>query len=133
MNHPSSSTDFLLLFRGADWDHNMSPGEVQEAMDKIMSWFDSVQAKSKGGHPLLEGGMTVSGKGGRSVLDGPFVESKEAVGGYMIIEAESYEEVLSLARTNPALEHGLIIEIRQIAPECPIFERMRGQTMATVA
>lgn len=129
----SSTSEYLLLFRGADWDRSMSPDQVQHVMDKVMAWFDSVEASSKGGHPLLEGGRVVSGKNGHSVVDGPFAESKDAVGGYILIEAGSYDEALALARTNPALEYGLTIEIRQIATICPSFERARAHSAVLTA
>lgn len=122
--------DYLLLFRGADWDRSMSPDEVQRIMDKTMAWFDTFSERAKSAHPLMDGGFVMSGKNGASVTDGPYAESKDAVGGYFLLEAENDEEILAIARQNPALEYGLTIEIRRIAPQCPAFERARAQMTA---
>jgi hypothetical protein len=59
-------------------------------------------------------GARVSFKGGKpSVIDGPFAEAKELVGGYWIIQVKSKEEAVEWARRCPATD-GDIIEIRQI-------------------
>lgn len=59
-------------------------------------------------------GARVSFKGGRPrVTDGPFAESKEAVGGYWMIQVKSREEAIEWAKRCPAGEHE-VIEIRQV-------------------
>jgi hypothetical protein len=50
------------------------------------------------------------------VTDGPFVETKEVLGGYWLVEADSKEELVKWAQRCPAAE-GDIIEIRQIFGE----------------
>ena len=52
--------------------------------------------------------------GGSSVSDGPFVEAKEVVGGFMIVQAASYEEAVVIAQEMPA-GPGSRIEIRELA------------------
>jgi hypothetical protein len=47
------------------------------------------------------------------VTDGPFIESKEVLGGYWIVEANSKEELVKWAQRCPA-DEGDVIEIRQI-------------------
>ena len=68
-------------------------------------------------------GRTISGTNGRFVVDGPFMETKEAVGGYLVLQADSFEEAVEIARTNPVLRYGVNIEVRPILAECPIFAR----------
>jgi hypothetical protein len=64
-------------------------------------------------HPL-EKGARVSFRGGKArVTDGPFAESKEVLGGYWLIKAESREEAVEWARKCPA-DEGDVIEIRQV-------------------
>ena len=64
-------------------------------------------------HPVIKGAR-VSFKGGKpSVTDGPFIESKEVLGGFWIIQVKSKEEAVEWARRVPA-EQGDVIEIRQI-------------------
>ena len=64
-------------------------------------------------HPLAKGARVSFGKGKPSVTDGPFIESKEVLGGYWLLDAPSKEEVVKWARRCPAGE-GDTIEIRQI-------------------
>jgi len=126
MTTNDSTTDYLLLVRGKEWDEGLSPEELQEAMGKLMAWFDGLQStgRIKGGQPLGPEGKTISGRNG-IVTDGPFVESKEAVGGYIIVNVSDEAEAVAIARSNPMLEHGLIIEVRPVLDECPVFARAR--------
>jgi hypothetical protein len=65
------------------------------------------------GGKLKSGGKIVSASG---VTDGPFVEVKEIVGGFMIVAAESYERALEIAKEGPGMiMPGSSIEIREIA------------------
>jgi len=66
-------------------------------------------------HPLLKGARVdfAKGKGNPTVLDGPFIEAKEVVGGFWVLEADSKEQVVEWARRCPA-EAGDVLEIRQI-------------------
>jgi len=112
-----TQNQYLLLFRGTDWHKGLSPEEVQNVMTQWKAWFDrlSEQGKLKAGQPLEREGKTVSGKKGRVVADGPFAESKEAVGGFFIVNATSLDEAVGIARTSPAFNHGARLEVRQIA------------------
>jgi hypothetical protein len=53
------------------------------------------------------------GKGKPTVTDGPFIETKEVLGGYWMVEANSEEELVKWAQRCPA-DEGDVIEIRQI-------------------
>jgi hypothetical protein len=64
-------------------------------------------------HPLYSGVRVSYGKGKPMVTDGPFIESKEVLGGYWLVEASSKEELLKWALRCPA-EEGDVIEIRQV-------------------
>ena len=65
----------------------------------------------------VESATTVRREQGRSLLtDGPFIESKEVLGGYWIVEASSKEELVKWAQRCPA-DEGDVIEIRQIFDE----------------
>jgi hypothetical protein len=66
-------------------------------------------------HVWTDPGRIVSGVGERSmVVDGPFAETHEVIGGYAVIEAANYGQAASLCRTHPHLRHGRII-IRELA------------------
>jgi len=65
------------------------------------------------GGKLKPGGKILAASG---VTDGPFVEAKEIVGGFMIVAAESYDRALEVAREGPGLMMpGSSIEIREMA------------------
>lgn len=88
----------------------------QRAMEEHFK-FQQDNAKSVvGGNALQSVGTATSirsdGAGGFSVTDGPFAETKEALGGYYLIEAADLDEALAIARQVPARFGG--IEVRPI-------------------
>ena len=115
----------MLLFRGPHWDKGLSPEELQATMDKVMAWFEGLneRGKIKASQPLGAQGRIISGTNGRLVVDGPFAESKEAVGGYLVLLANDLNEAVEIARSTPMLKYGITVEVRPILAECPIFER----------
>jgi hypothetical protein len=129
MNTTANSSEYLLLFRSTNWDKNLSPAEMQRIMGETMAWFERLrrQGKLKAAQPLFEEGKIVSGKQGRSVADGPFAESKEAVGGYLLLATDTLEEAVEIAKGWPLLECGATVEVRPVAPECPSFLQIREQ------
>jgi hypothetical protein len=65
------------------------------------------------GDALKSDGRVLSASG---VADGPFVEAKEVVGGYMIVGGESYEQAVEVAKACPAMHSpGTTMEIRELA------------------
>lgn len=119
-----AASDYLFLMRGANWDKELgSPQEVQDGLEAMASWLDNLRARGllKTGQPLnYQGRIVAASRDG--ISDGPFVESKEAVGGYLIVQAASEEEAVAAARECPVLVHGLVIEVRPIASDCHMVE-----------
>jgi len=68
-----------------------------------------------GGHRLAPEGKVLAGT--TQPTDGPFSETKEAIAGLWFIHANSLEEAVEIAKGDPALEYGHMIEIRPILPE----------------
>jgi hypothetical protein len=135
LDTPPHADGYLLLFRGTPWDRrDYSAEEIQRIMDGVTAWFEKLQREGKwgGGRPLMERATLVSGEGGRSVTDGPFPEAKEAIGGYVLLNVNSMEEAVAVARSNPMLKYGLTTEVREIASDCPTMYRMR-QKLACAA
>jgi hypothetical protein len=63
---------------------------------------------------LDEGGKIVTNTSGKiEVHDGPFAEVAEILGGYMVINAEDYDEAVEIARSHPHMKHNETIIIRQ--------------------
>src|SRR6266516_3665085 len=130
-----SNTSYLLLFRGTNWHRDLSPEEIQTVMNQWKGWFDRLteQGKAKAGQPLMNEGKIVSGKNGRVVADGPFAESKEAIGGYFLLQVDTLDEAVAIAQQCPVLEYGSSVEVRPIAEECPTFRRVKEQLAELVA
>jgi len=83
-------------------------GRFNEEMGKALK-IESLN----GLHPLAKGARVSFADGKSSVTDGPFIEAKEVLGGYWLVEAPSKEEVVKWAQRCPAGD-GDTIEIRQI-------------------
>jgi len=127
MSATDSTNEYLLLFRGNTWDNSLSPEELQKTMSSFLSWFERLTTSGvvKAGQPLAEEARIVSGAKVRIVADGPFAESKEAVGGYFLVNAGSFDEAVKIAQGCPMLDHGVIVEVRQIAEQCPTVQRVQ--------
>jgi len=54
------------------------------------------------------------------VADGPFAESKEAIGGYFLLKVESLDEAVAIARECPGLAFGAKVEVRPLLAQCPL-------------
>jgi len=122
MNAQSKTSEYMLLFRGTDWSKALSPEEMQKVADQWMSWFKRLteQGKAIAGRPLEREGKIVSGKNGRIVADGPFAESKEAIGGYFLLRVNSFDEALAVAKECPGLPYGAKVEVRPVGEQCPL-------------
>ncbi len=115
---------FIFMFRGKDWDDSVPPEKLQALMDRFTDWAQGLidSGKVRGGQALGRTGATVTRRG---VSDGPFAESKEAVGGYSILAVETLQEAIEIAKTAPFLDFEGSIEIRPMLDECPVFQRIR--------
>lgn len=135
MPSANSSSEYLLLFRGRDWGRSQSPAELQKALAGFLAWFEGLSADGtlKSGQPLLDDTRMVSGKNGRNVADGPFAESKEAVGGYFLVHAGSLDEAVAIAQQCPLLEFGTVVEVRPIAADCPTLQGARKAVAENLA
>src|SRR5690606_10001785 len=126
LNHPPIKTmepqPYLLLFRntGPENHANLSPDERQRLIARWNAWFEGLLAEGKAveGQPLESETRIVSGAAGKRVVDGPFPEAKEAVGGYVKLLVADADEATAIASRHPGLDHGLIIEVRQMTPYC---------------
>ena len=109
----------LLLHRPVERPRaSIAPEAVANITREYMDWADRVRAQGhlKGGSKLTnDAGRILRGNGGRvSTTDGPFVESKEIVGGYFLLSAGSYAEACRIAEDCPHLKYGSYVEVRQV-------------------
>jgi hypothetical protein len=116
----AEKSDYMLLFRGTNWDAGLSQEQLQKVVADWAAWFEGLMKDGRaiGGHPLENEGKIVSGKKGRTVSDGPFAESKEAVGGYFYLQVANMDEAIEIARQCPGLDHGIRVEVRPVADMC---------------
>ena len=129
MNTQTKTSEYMLVFRGNDWHKGLSPEEMQKIASQWKTWFDrlTAQGKATAGNPLEPEGKIVSGKNGRIVADGPFAESKEAIGGYFLLHVNSLDEAVAIAKDCPGLAYGVVVEVRPVAAECPIAQAARTE------
>ncbi len=106
---------FLFVYRNSSEQppYEPSPEEMQQMMAAWGAWYETVgSGLVDGGDGLLPTGKLV--KGG-VVSDGPFIEAKELVGGYSIVEADTYEQAAEWAAATPVAASGGSVEVRQLA------------------
>lgn len=105
---------YMLLFKGTD-DSQKSPAELQAIVAQYMSWIRQLREKEayESGDELAPTGRILRKQNG-SYVDGPFVETKESVGGYFTIRARDYDEAVRLAQGCPSLDRGGYVEIREV-------------------
>lgn len=125
-----TNNGYLLIFRGTDWYKGLSPEQMQQVADDWMAWFNRLKDEGKcaGGNPLERAGKIVSGAK-RVVSDGPFAESKETIGGYFHLTVGSEEEAVTIAKECPGLPHGVRVEVRPIAPQCPMVDELASKEL----
>jgi hypothetical protein len=124
MSEQPPTAEYLVISRG-QWDKTLSQDEIQSATEKFYIWYDRLisEGKMKPGQRLMSDGKTVARKD--VMTDGPFGESKEVIGGYWFILAQSLDEAAQIAKGNPCLDCGLLLEIRPIAPQCATPDNRR--------
>jgi hypothetical protein len=112
MNH------YLLLLRNSPAAfEGLKPEQYQEVYARYKAWRTKItDAGVYAGSNKLEsatGRILRGGNGKVSVTDGPFTESKEVIGGYFMITAETYDDALAIARDCPHLDFGTV-EVRLV-------------------
>ncbi len=90
---------------------------MQAVVQRYVKWREDNSKHVTGGQKLADGqGRVLRRQGGvLDVSDGPFMEAKEVLGGFFVLEVESYGAAQTIASTCPYLEFGSI-EIRQMEP-----------------
>jgi len=105
---------FMYLFRGGL--AASEPANVPaDHMQKWVQWMQKLGEKGvlAGGEPLLPTGKQVNGKD-KVVTDGPFVEAKEIVGGYLIVNAKDINEAVEISKDCPIFDVDGKLEVRPI-------------------
>src|SRR6187399_889377 len=132
----SKQSGYLLLSRTDEWYKQLSHAELQKLIADNQAWVGRLMAEGKAqpGVALARDGATVAGNK-RVVLDGPFAESKEAIGGTLLLDVATMEEAIAIAQACPSLRHNSAIEVRPISDECPLeaWARAKAPQLAAAA
>ena len=109
-------TRYVLLFVGTDQRWQSQPqDDMKQMYDTIGKWWSELSAKGviKGGEELERRNTATTVRrvnGTMKVSDGPFIESKEHVGGYAVIDVEDLDKAIAIAKTWPAGD----VEVRPV-------------------
>jgi hypothetical protein len=112
--------EFILIFRHQDGQKIASPEQIQIWMKQTMDWIGGIAAQNKfvasNGLPFDDARVVKSTNGNKWVVNGPFGDIKETIGGYIIVKANSVEEAVEFAKGSPVLQgDGNSVEVRKIA------------------
>ena len=109
---------YLLMIGGADVDKRSGNPEIRpQLIERFMDWIREMQEREQfvESHKLYDQtGRRLTVRGGE-VIDGPFIESKDAVGGLIVVEAASLDDATDIARACPVFElQNGYVEVRSI-------------------
>jgi hypothetical protein len=113
---PAKKSQFLLLLRQPHDGPPPTPKEMQQIMARFAKWMEGLSAQ---GAVIATNGLKATGKilrgpRGKSVTDGPYPETKEIVGGYVLLSASSLKQALKFARACPGLDYRMAVEVRPV-------------------
>jgi hypothetical protein len=127
LNPPAAPSEFLLLFRNTRLETRLSTDEMELAMRRLNDWLGrwAESGHMKAGQPLDNGGRVIGKQG--TVADGPFAEAKEAVGGYVLVQAADFDEAMNIAGEWPLLDYDATVEVRRVSKQCATMQRVGMQ------
>jgi hypothetical protein len=113
-------TYMLLILEPTGQRQERTEAQGREAYDQMVKFGDSLKARGllKATESLASHrqAVRVSHPGGKpQVLDGPFAEAKEMIGGYFILTCDTFDEAVAIARECPAAQWATV-EVRAFAP-----------------
>lgn len=110
----------LLLYDDPSSYADLTPEAMQRVVQEYGAWAGKMQAEGRlveGSKLTDEGGKRLTTRGESiDVTDGPYAESKEVLGGYFVVKAQSYDEAVALARECPHAKYGCRIDVRRVDP-----------------
>ena len=113
-------SEYMVLFRASDESRRGAMGTPERAQQSLKAWFawmhdlEQRGALRQRGLPIDAEGRVVRGKD-RVVTDGPFVEAKDLVLGFIVVQARDLDEAAELAKGCPMLDGAGSVEIRPVA------------------
>jgi hypothetical protein len=108
----------VLIYEDETAVEQADPSALKARTDGHIAFGERRGATIRGGNALQPASTATSirgdGTGGSTITDGPFAETKEALGGYYLLEAADLDEAIALAQEIPAAFGG--VEVRPIRP-----------------
>jgi hypothetical protein len=106
--------EFMFIVRGYDYN-GVTPEVMQKRMAAYQPWMEKmIQAgRHKAGAPLEPGTGRLLKDKKTVATDGPFLESKEVIGGFVIVLAKDFDEAVAFAKECPLLDH-CQLEVRKV-------------------
>jgi hypothetical protein len=116
MTKRPNKPQFLLLLRQPNDGAGPTPEELRHIMGRFGQWMQGLSARGMvvSTNGLDYGGATLRGSRGASVTDGPYIEAKEIVGGYVLITADDLAQAIEVARDCPGLDFRMAVEVRPV-------------------
>ena len=107
---------FLLLLHQPNTGPAPTAEEMRQIMGRFTEWMASLSARGMvvATNGLETTGTVLRGPRGSSTTDGPFAESKEIVGGYVLISADNLDAAVEAARDCPGLDYRMAVEVRPV-------------------
>ncbi len=109
---------YALLIYPKPGSHQELPEDEQKSVSaEYLAFRDDPRCLGGGHLQPVETATTVRAGGGENlIIDGPYADTKEALGGYYVFDASDLDEVLEVAQRIPAVRLGGAVEVR------PLFE-----------
>ncbi len=109
-------SQYLLLLRGGEFE-TFSHEQKEKIIQKYYDWTNKLMDKGiyHTSQELKRNGRVLSTKDGQ-VVDGPYTETKEAIGGFFLIDARNYDEAVEISKECPHFLYGGSVEVREINP-----------------
>lgn len=109
--------DYVLLFRGGLDFTKASPEQLQQVLMNWKNWVDELTKKGVygGGERLTRNEAAVVKGKAKQIIDGPYTESKEIVGGYISIKATDLKQAIAISKDCPIFNFDGNVEIREVA------------------
>ena len=108
---------YVILLLNTEASQQLSEADGQAWYGEIGAWYEKNGSSGKLAETGYQLAPSAAGKTVRAsgVTDGPFMETKEALGGYSVLETDTIEEAVEIAKTWPGVDRGLMtIEVRPV-------------------
>jgi hypothetical protein len=108
---------YVILIMDTPQTRSLSASEQEAWMSEVGAWYEKTGQSGKladGGAQLDSASKAKTVRAG-GVLDGPFIEAKEVIGGFSVLETDTIDEAVEIAKTWPGVDRGWItIEVRPV-------------------